>query len=121
LILNLGTTINSIDPPKKSSLDSEQILNLQEEIKFLENQIKDHHSSIDLLENNLQLTTNENEQLKHNYLEIQEKYDLLIKDNHNLTNQLNNIRHSSIEEVCLISNSILPIHIFLFLSVIKYR
>ncbi len=84
-------------------MDSEQILNLQEEIKFLENQIKDHHSSIDLLENNLQLTIYENEQLKHNYLEIQEKYDLLIKDN-----QLNNIRRSSIEEVCLISYSILP-------------
>jgi uncharacterized protein YutD len=58
---------------------------------------------MDLLENNLQLITYENEQLKQNYHEIQEKYDLVIKDNQNLTNQLNNIRRSSIEEVCLIS------------------
>jgi len=58
---------------------------------------------MDLLENNLQLITYENEQLKQNYHEIQEKYNLFINNNQNLTNQLNNIRRPSIEEVCLIS------------------
>lgn len=36
------------------------------------------------MKNTLQVTTNENEQLKQQYNEIQEKYDLLIRNNHNL-------------------------------------
>jgi len=118
LDFNLETTTSGTDLSSESSFDSQQILNLQEEIKTLENQLKDNQSSIDLLKNNLQLTTYENEQLKQQYDDLQKKYDFLIKDNHNLTNQLTDIHRSSIEEVRLISILFFAF-IFLFLSAIN--
>ncbi|CAF1477950.1 unnamed protein product, partial [Rotaria sordida] len=87
------TTINNIDFSDKSLVDTQQnnqILSLQEEIKCLEQQLKDNQYLIDSLKNNLQLITQENLQLTKQYNEIQQKNDLLIKDNHNLTNQLEN-------------------------------
>jgi phage host-nuclease inhibitor protein Gam len=97
LILNLETTAESADSSNRSSPDSQEISNLQEEIKSLENQLKDSQSSIDLLKNNLQLITYENEQLKQQYNEIQEKYDLLIKDTQNQT--ITPVQSSNIDEI----------------------
>ena len=68
---------------RESSSDSEQIENLQEEIQSLENQLKDSRSSIDSLKNALQLITDDNDQLKQRYGEIEGKYLLLIKDKQN--------------------------------------
>ncbi|CAF4043397.1 unnamed protein product, partial [Rotaria sordida] len=92
-ILEITTTTNNIDFSDKSLVDTKQknqILSLQEEIKCLEQQLKDNQYLIDSLKNNLQLITQENLQLTKQYNEIQQKNDLLIKDNHNLTNQLEN-------------------------------
>ncbi|CAF1529407.1 unnamed protein product, partial [Rotaria sordida] len=92
-ILEITTTTNNIDFSDKSLVDTKQnnqILSLQEEIKYLEQQLKDNQYLIDSLKNNLQLITQENLQLTKQYNEIQQKNDLLIKDNHNLTNQLEN-------------------------------
>ena len=85
MFLNLGATMNNNGYSDKTTLHPEQedqILILQEEIKSLEQQLTTDRSSIDSLKNNLQLISQENEHLK-------QQNDLLLKDNYNLTNQLN--------------------------------
>ncbi|CAF5118178.1 unnamed protein product, partial [Rotaria sp. Silwood1] len=74
---------------------NEQILSLEEECQKLEQQLKENQYSIDSLKTNLQLTLNENEQLKQQYDELQQKNNILINMNHNLINQLNEYEQQS--------------------------
>jgi chromosome segregation ATPase len=76
--------------PNNVDWSNDQILTLQEEIKSLEQQLETDQSSINSLKNNLQLISQENLQLKQQYDEIQQKNDLLVKDNHHLSNELQN-------------------------------
>ncbi|CAF3367171.1 unnamed protein product, partial [Rotaria sp. Silwood2] len=97
-LLTLGTTINKDNILDISPVDTQsnnQIINLQEEIKCLEQQLKDDLDLIDSLKNNFQLITQENVQLTKQYDEIQQKNDLLSKENHNLTNRLNQLENQS--------------------------
>ena len=66
-----------------SSSDSEQIEALQEEIQSLKNQLTVSRMSIESLNNILQVITDDNDQLKQRYHEIEEKYLSLIKDRQN--------------------------------------
>jgi regulator of replication initiation timing len=63
-------------------------LTLENECQTLEQQLKDHQYSIDSFKNNFELISNENEQLKQQFNELQETNDLLMNNNQNLKYQL---------------------------------
>jgi chromosome segregation ATPase len=97
--LNLDTTGDNVNLLKKQLTDSQeneqllnqQIITLQSECQTLEQQLKDHQYSMVSLKTNLQLLSNENEQFKQQYEELQQKNDVLINTNHDLTNRLNDL------------------------------
>ncbi|CAF3904832.1 unnamed protein product, partial [Rotaria sp. Silwood1] len=101
--ISLDTTKDDLDLLKKQINNyqdneqslNEQILSLEEECQKLEQQLKENQYSIDSLKTNLQLTLNENEQLKQQYDELQQKNNILINMNHNLINQLNEYEQQS--------------------------
>ncbi|CAF1445601.1 unnamed protein product, partial [Rotaria sp. Silwood1] len=101
--ISLDTTKDDLDLLKKQINNyqdneqslNEQILSLEEECQKLEQQLKENQYSIDSLKTNLQLTLNENEQLKQQYDELQQKNNILINMNHNLINQLNEYERQS--------------------------
>ncbi|CAF1445487.1 unnamed protein product, partial [Rotaria sordida] len=101
--ISLDTTKDNLDLLKNQinnfqdneQLLNQQILTLQQECQNLEQQLKENQLNIDSFKTNLQLTLNENEQLKQDYDELQQKNNLLINTNQDLENQLNEYEQQS--------------------------
>ncbi|CAF1375878.1 unnamed protein product, partial [Rotaria sordida] len=101
--ISLDTTKDNVDLLKNQinnfqdneQLLNQQILTLQQECQNLEQQLKENQLNIDSFKTNLQLTLNENEQLKQDYDELQQKNNLLINTNQDLENQLNEYEQQS--------------------------
>ncbi|CAF4270640.1 unnamed protein product, partial [Rotaria magnacalcarata] len=90
---------------------NQQIFTLQEEYQNFKEKLKESQYSIDSLKTNLQLVSNENEQLKQQYDDLQQKSSFLTNGNqstdferqssHDISKQMiqKEVRHTPIQEV----------------------